>query len=648
MFDFIRNNRRFLQFVMLVMIVPSFVFFGIQGYGRTGDGDNLASVGQQHVSQVELDNAMRGQLDRVKQVMGANYDPKQFDTPEARENILNSLISQKVVALEAQHDHLSGSDDKMREIIKTLPGVVVDGKFDSEAYKRFAASQGFSNTDAFEAKLRSDLGTQALSSALQGSTTVPKHLIDALAIAQERSYSVQELLFKPESYANKVTFTAADVEKFYTEKRKQFELPERAKVEYVVFDTASVAKTIVVSEADLKAYYEQNKGRLGAAEERQASHILIKADAKMADKDVQAAKTKAEALAAQAKKDPSQFAKLAKENSEDLGSGAQGGDLGFFKREMMVKPFSDAAFEMKEGDISAPVKSDFGWHVIRLTGIKAANVKPYEAAKQELEAELKAQQASKKFAEQTEQFSNAVYEQADNFKAVAEKFKLEIKIAEGQTRESMRQAARPGARNSNPFNEKLANALFAEDALKAKKNSEAVEIAKGSLVSARIVEYTAAKTLPLAEVKASVEAQLRQDLAKKMALAEGEAKLKALMAKPSESVEGLTAAKDVSKIKPDTLSSAALAAIVRASSQPLPAWAGATLANGQYGVYKVLAAGAMPVLDDAKRAGAQAALKRAYADQEAQSIIAVLRDRHNVKLLKKPAAADAAKPATGS
>ncbi len=648
MFDFIRNNRRFLQFVMLVMILPSFVFFGIQGYNRMGDGDNLASVGQQQVSQAELDNAMRGQLDRVKQMLGPNYDAKLYDTPEARENVLNSLISQKVVTLEAQRDHLLGSDDKMREIIKTLPSVVTDGKFDSEAYKRFAASQGFANTDAFESKLRLDLGTQSLSGALQGATTVPKSLVDRLAIAQERSYSVQEVLFKPESYTDKVKFEAADVEKFYTEKRKQFELPERAKVEYVVFDIASVAKTIVVSDADLKTYYEQNKNRLGTPEERQASHILIKTDAKMAEKDVLAAKTKAEGLAALAKKDPTQFAKLAKDNSEDLGSGAQGGDLGYFKREMMVKPFSDAAFEMKEGDISAPVKSDFGWHVIRLTGIKAANVKPFEVARQELETELKNQQATKKFAEQNEQFSNAVYEQGDNFKAVADKFKLEIKTVDGQTRESMKQVARPGAPNANPFNEKLSNALFTGDALKAKKNSEAVETAKGSLVSARIVEYTAAKTLPLADVKGSVEAQLRQDLAKKMAQSEGEAKLKALQAKPTDSADGLAAAKDVSKLKPDSLSPAALAAVVRASSQTLPAWAGASLSNGQYAIYKVLAVGAAPVLDDAKRANAQTALKRAYADQESQSIIAVLRDRHNVKLLKKPAAADAAKPATGS
>ncbi len=647
MFDFIRNNRRFLQFVMLVMILPSFVFFGIQGYNRMGDGDNLASVGQQHISQAEFDNSMRGQLERYKQMLGANFDAKLFDTPAAREGVLNSLISQKVVGAEAQRSHLTGSDDRLRDIIKTLPGVFTDGKFDIEAYKRFTASQGYASTDGFEAKLRSDIGLQALSSTLQGATTVPASLVDKLAIAQERSYSVQELLIKPESFADKVKFEPEQVEKFYAEQRKQFELPERAKLEYVVFDIEAMAKSIVVSESDLKAYYEGNKSRLGSPEERQASHILIKTEPKANEKDVAEAKNKALVIYEQARKDPSQFAKLAKDSSQDPGSAAQGGDLGFFKREAMVKPFSDATFAMKEGEISPPVKSDFGWHVIRLAGVKEANVKSFDAAKAELEVELKNQQASKKFAEQSEQFSNLVYEQGDSFKAVADKFKLEIKTVDGMNRAAMTQASPAGAPKANPFNEKLANALFADDAIKAKKNSEAIETTKGTLVSARLIEYVAPRTLALVEVKSSVEAQLRQDLARKMAQSEGQAKLKALQSKPSDPLDGLSPAKDVSKIKPDNLSPAALAAVVRASAT-LPAWTGATLPSGQYAIYKVLAVGPVPVLDEAKRGNAQAILKGAYAEQETQSVINVLRDRHNVKVLKSPAAADAVRAPHGS
>ena len=642
MFDFIRNNRRFLQFVMLVMILPSFVFFGIQGYNRMGDGENLASIGQQAISQVEFDNSMRGQLERYKQMMGANYDAKLFDTLEAREGVLNDLITQKVVSAQAQQAYLSGSDERLRDIIKTLPGVLIDGKFELDAYKRFAASQGFASIDGFEAKLRADIGVQAMTSALQGSTAVPAVLVDKLAIAQERTYTVQESLFKPEMYIDKVKFETGDLEKFYSAKLKQFELPERAKIEYVVFDTATVAKVLNVTETDLRAYYESNQARLGAPEERQASHILIKTDSKQTGKDAAAAKEKADALSVQLKKDPNQFSKLAKENSQDSGSAIQGGDLGFFKRDAMVKPFSDAAFTMKEGEVSAPVKSDFGWHVIRLTGIKAATVKSFDSVRNELELELKNQLASKKFAEQSEQFSNLVYEQGDGYKAVADKFKLEVKTLDGMTKAAMLQSARAGGANASPFNEKLANALFSEEGVKAKKNTEAIETGKGTLVSARIVDYLPSKTLPLSEVKASVEAQLKQDLSKKMAQSEGEFKLKALQTKSTDFLENLAVAKEVSKAKPDNLSSAALSAIVKASGA-FPSWAGAPLANGQYAIYKVLGVGPTPTLDEAKRINIQAALKRAYSEQEAQSIVDVLRDRHNVKILKSITSLDAVK-----
>jgi peptidyl-prolyl cis-trans isomerase D len=653
MFDFVRNHQRFFQFVLALLVLPSFAFFGVQGYNRTGDGDNLATIGQQNVSQKELDTAVRSQLDKLKQYLGANYDEKQFDTPAAREMALNGLINQKVVALEAQRDHLSGSDDKLRDIIKTLPGVLVDGKFDEQAYKRFTAGQGFTSTDGFEAKLRQDIGLQSITNAFQGSTTVSKGVVDKIGLLQERTVKVQELAFKPESYADKITLDPAAVEKYYAEQRKQFEIPERANIEYVVFDQASVAKSIVIPEAELKTYYEGNKARLGTPEERQASHILIKVDAKASDKEVADAKTKAQSLMEQAKKDPAQFAKLAADNSQDAGSAAQGGDLGFFKREAMVKAFSDVAFLLKEGEISPPVKSEFGWHVIRLTGIKAANIKPFDAVKTELEQELKTQQASKKFAEQSEAFSTAVYDKGDSFKEVAQKYKLDVKTADGITREAMVQAGKtaaslpagqPANPNALPFNEKLASILFASDALKDKKNSEATEVAKGSLVSARMLQYTPAKVLSLAEVKATVEAQLRQSLAVKLAQSEGETKLKALQAKPADAVDGLAAAKDISKQKPEGLSADGVSAVLRASSQTLPAWVGATQANGQYVVYKVLSVGAEAKLDEAKRNQLQNAIQRVYGEQELQSVMSVLRDRHGAKIIKKPVAADASKP----
>ncbi len=641
MFDFIRNNRRFLQFVLLVMILPSFVFFGIQGYDRIGNGDQLANIGQQSVTQTEVDNGMRDQLERVKQQFGGQVDTKMFDTPEARQALLDRLINQKVVAAQAQQSNLSGSDAKLRELLATVPGVFQDGKVDMEAYKRFAASQGLS-IEGFEARLRSDIATQQVTSALAASALTPTSLANNVAQEQTRARTVQTLTLLPQSYIATAKADPTAVKSFYESNKKQFELAERAKIEYVVFDTASVAQTIAVSATDIQSYYDQNKSRFGTPEERRAAHILVKLDKSGSGAELEAAKAKAAALEAKVRKDPASFAKVAAESSDDPGSKTQGGDLGFFKREAMVKPFSDAAYVMKEGEISAPVRSDFGFHIIRLVGIKPANIKALGEVSKELEQEIKNQQAAKKFAEQTEQFSNAVYEQDNSFKGVAEKFKLTIKTADGMTRDAMKAPKQAPA--DLVFNEKLAAAVFSEDSIKGRKNTEAVEIVKGRLVSARLVDYTPAKTLPFEEVKATVEGQVVQAEMVKLAKLDGEAKLKALQANPEGDAPGLEAkAKQVSRSKPENLPPAALKAILKADTSKLPTWVGAELPNGQYGLYKVTAVSGDAKVEEAQLKQAEAAVSRAYSDAELQGAVALMRDRLGVKVLKKPAAADAAK-----
>lgn len=641
MFDFIRNNRRFLQFVLLVMILPSFVFFGIQGYDRLGDGDQLASIGQQNVSQAELDNGMRTQLERIKQQFGGQVDTQMFDTPEARQSMLDRLINQKVLAAQAQQANLSASDSKLREILTTVPGVFQEGKVDMESYKRFAASQGLS-IEGFEARLRSDIAIQQTTSALSSSALTSTALANHLAQEQTRLRTVQALTLSPQAYASAAKADPVAVKAFYESNKKQFEVAERAKFEYVVFDTASVAQSIVISADDIASYYEQNKGRFGAPEERRASHILVKLDKTASAEQVETAKLKAAALEARVRKDPAQFGKVAAESSDDPGSKNQAGDLGFFRREAMVKPFSDAAYSLKEGEISAPVRSDFGWHVIRLTGLKASKVKSLSEVSKELEAEIKTQQAAKKFAEQSELFANAVYEQGDSFKAAVDKFKLTVKTADGMTRDAMK--APKASPAETVFNEKLAAALFSEDSVKGRKNTEAVEVAKGRLVSARLLDYVPAKTLAFEDVKATVEGQVVQAEMIKLAKQDGESKLKALQANPSGDAPGLeVVSKQISRSKSENLPPAALKAILKADTRQLPAWVGAELPNGQYALYKVTAVAADVAIDDAQRKQAESTVRRAYSDAELQAAIAVMRDRIGVKLLKKPASSDSAK-----
>eukprot|EP01034_Spumella_vulgaris_P026440 gene26440-33018_t len=196
----------------------------------------------------------------------------------------------------------------------------------------------------------------------------------------------------------------------------------------------SVRGSIRVNEDDLRTYYKENLTRLAAKEERRASHILINAtkDAPAAEREK--AKARAEELLAQVRKAPGSFAEVAKKSSQDTGSAIVGGDLNFFGRGAMVKPFEEAAFSMKKGDISDVVESDFGYHIILLTDIKTPRQPSFEELRPLLEVELKQQQAQRKFAEVAELFTNSVYEQPDSLKPVADSLKLKIQTVDGVTR----------------------------------------------------------------------------------------------------------------------------------------------------------------------------------------------------------------------
>jgi peptidyl-prolyl cis-trans isomerase D len=269
----------------------------------------------------------------------------------------------------------------------------------------------------------------------------------------------------------------------------------------VVLDLDSIGKGVLVPEEDLRKYYEENISRYSVAEERRASHILVKADKDAPAADKKKARERAEELLAQARKNPAGFAELAKKNSEDTGSAAQGGDLDFFGRGAMVKPFEEAVYAMKAGEISNVVESDFGFHVIQLAAVRGGDKQPFEKVRGTIEAEVRKSLAQKKYAEAAELFTNTVYEQSDNLQPVIDKLKLDKRTATVQRT--------PAAGATGPLGSlKLLSAVFGNEALRNKRNTEAVEVAPNVLAAARVVEHQPARTLPLADVKDRV----REDL----------------------------------------------------------------------------------------------------------------------------------------
>ena len=581
MFDFIRKHTKWTMALLFLLIVPSFILVGMNSNPSTEKGRVVAKVDGAEITQPEWDREHLSEVDRLRATM-PTLDAKLLDTPEARYATLERMVRDRVVAAAAEKLKLSTSDQHLARELQNSPEIAAlrrtDGSLDMERYRQLLGAQGLS-PEMFEANVRSDLSRRQVLAGVAGSGLGSSVAADLALSAFFEKREIQLARFNAADYAAKLSPSAADIEQFYKANEKLFQAPEQASIEYVLLDLDTVTKGIAVNEADLRTYYEQNARQLTGAEERRASHILITAPASAPAAQREEAKAKAEALLASVRKAPDTFADVARKNSQDPGSASSGGDLEFFGRGAMVKPFEDAVFSMQKGDISDVIASDFGYHIINLTDIKVPKQRSFEEMKPTLEADLKKQQAQKKFSETAEAFSNGVYEQSDSLKPVAERLKLEIKTTGNVLRQPIAGATGPLA------NTKFLNALFSPDSIEKKRNTEAVEVGSNQLVSGRIVQYTPARTLPLPEVKDSVRQRWLAQHGAEEARKDGTAKLAAWKAAPATAV--LAAPLLVSREQSQQLPAPLVDVALRADTSALPSFAGVDLGAQGHAIVKV-------------------------------------------------------------
>jgi peptidyl-prolyl cis-trans isomerase D len=581
MFDSIRNHKKYLMGFLLILIIPSFVLFGVQGFTDFNQrGEAVATVDGHDIRKSEWDEAHRNEAQRLREQM-PNLDAKLLDSDAARYATLERLVRDRVLAAAVQKDHLYTSDQRLARALQEDPGIAAlrkpDGSLDVERYAQMVARQGLT-PEGFEARIRSDLSMRQVLGGVQATGFAPSSVAQVSLNAFFERREVRVLTLAAKDFASKVAPTDADIEQFYKDNQALFQAPEQIDVEYLVLDAAEIAKGLTLNEEDLRAYYKENVGKLSGDEERRASHILLNAAASAPAEEREKVKAKAQALLEQVRKAPETFAEVAKANSQDTGSAAKGGDLEFFGRGAMVKPFEDVVFSLKKGEISDLVETEFGYHIIQLTDIKAPKQKTFEEMRPQIEADLKKQQAQKRFAESADGFGNMVYEQAESLKPAADQFKLEIKTAKGLTRQPV-----PGS--GVLANERLLAALFAPDSLQNKRNTESIETASGQMTAARVVNHSPARTLPLAEVRESVRARLIAQRSAQLAKEEGGRKLEAL--KSGSDTTALPASVVVSRDNPQGVSGQVLRAALSTDPKQLPSWAGVDLGEQGYAIVKV-------------------------------------------------------------
>ncbi len=614
MFGFVQKHKRLIQIAFVLLIVPPFAFFGMESYTRSMSGtDDVASVDGAGISQREFAEDLRRQQERLRAAFGRGFDPAALDTPESRAALLESLVSQRLVAGAAQRGQLTLSDEELRETIAAIPAFQTDGSFSKSNYEALLRAQNMT-PQMFEARLRYDLSLAQLTRSLAESAIVPRSVTERLAALQEQRREVSESLVAAQPYLAQVKLGEDQLQAYFAANAPEFLIPERVRAEYVVLSAESLGRQDPVSDAELKAAYEARAAQYKVEEQRRASHILLKT------------KEEADKLAAELRKAPGRFAELAKKHSQDPGSAEKGGDLGYFGRGMMVPAFEEAAWRQKEGETGSPVQSDFGWHVIRVTGVQAAKTRSLEETRAELAAELGRQKGTRRFAEAAETFSNMVYEQSDSLKPAAERYKLALQASGWVTRT-------PTAESGVLGNAKLLGALFAADSVKSRRNTDAVEVAPNVLVAARVLEHQPASQRKFAEVRGEIEQVLRRTEAARLAQKDGEAKLEALR-KGADAGVKWEVPKAVSRRSPQGVPSTALRQILAAGESKLPGYVGAARGEDGYMLYKVgrlLEPEAKP--EAQKTADLARAAQQAGADQ-LEAYVASLRTRATVQVNK--------------
>lgn len=624
MFDFVTKHKRLLQLVLALIIVPPFAFWGIQWTQRDVAGvREVARVGGQAISEQEFSEALVQQQDRLRGMLGQNFDPALLDSPRMRLELIEGMISQRLLMQHAARNRLIVSDESLVETTKAIPAFQVDGKFSRQRYDDLLRSERMT-PEGFDAALRRDLLVQQISAALADSGLASNAASRELARIRAQQREVAEYPIRANAEAAKSEIGADAIRAFYDNNPARFKVPEEVEVEYLVLSADALITSERVSAEEIKGFYETNKARFGVPEQRRASHILIGVKNGASEAEKAEARERATQILNEVRKAPSRFAEMAKKYSSDAGSASKDGDLGYFSPGMMVQAFEEAAFRLKPNQISDLVESDFGFHIIKVTGIRPGKMKSLAEAQPEIEQELKQQRAGRRFAEAAETFSNLVYEQADSLRPAAEKFGLTVQHATGVTRERA-----PVPALNKP---KVLSALFSDDAINSRRNTEAVEAAPGVLVSARVVNHKPPTQRPFDQVRDNIARQLAQQQALATAKKQGVERLEALKKGNGGSVR-FGSTKLVSRDNPQGLNAEALSQIFGADGSKLPSYAGVETGDG-YVIYRISRV-VDPEPEDARQRSVQSELGRTYGSLEFKAFLDGLRADTSVDVNKE-------------
>ncbi|MGN2243140.1 SurA N-terminal domain-containing protein [Frateuria sp. GZRR33] len=479
--------------VVLGVAVFAMSFFGIEGYFTSRTETFVAKVGKQEISQQDFQNRMNQLRQQASAQMGDQFDPSVYEQPEMKERVLDAMVDQQLL-LKANDDlGLRVSDAAVRDAIAAIPSFQVNGQFDAATYQAVLAAQR-KTPATFEDEVRSSMAISLIPDALTASTIITEDEVDRfLKLRLQRRDLRYAMLPRPALTDSKVT--DAQVQAYYKQHQAEFMAPEQVAIRYVEVNAADLKVDNPPTEDDLRKRYADEKQRFVQPEQRLVSHILVDVPKNATPEQQKAALAKAQQIAAEAT--PANFAKLAEKDSADLGSKRQGGDLGWLEQGVTNKAFDEALFSLQKGQISKPVLSDEGYHIIWLRDVRSGQAKPFEEVRSQLEQEAVAAERERKYNEVAGKLADKTYQNPTSLEPAAQALDLPIKSTGLFTRE--------GDKSGIAADPKVAKAAFSDDVLVQGNNSGLIDLGNDHSVVIHVDKHVPAAVKPLAEVRDAIE-----------------------------------------------------------------------------------------------------------------------------------------------
>lgn len=496
-----------LAWVIVILISIPFALWGIQSYFENPADLPVATVNGEEIPLYSYYNELSRRRQALLSQAGGNVDPATLDGPEVREEVVESMISNRLIGQYVRAGDYHLSDARLKARIESNPAFAEDGQFDPALYRILLRNNGYS-PQTFEALERESATVEQLSTGLSASSFVPAREVDSLLALQAQTRQADYAVLPAERFEAAIEISDADAERHYQDHPGDYEAPARIRVDYIELSVAGLAADIEPSEADIEQAYAAAGGRYTQPETRKASHILFAVDAD-ADADARAEILAAAEAVLEEAQGGADFAELARAHSDDPGSKEQGGDLGIVARGQMVEPFENAVFDMAQDEIRGPVETRFGYHIIRLTELQAERRKPLDEVREEVAEEVKTAQAEAQFAELGEAFENLVFEDPDTLDTAAAELNLGLQTTGWFTE----RAADPDDSGGITADARFRRAAFGEDVLNDDLNSAAIELGFDRLVALRKRDFEEAHTRDFIDVRDDVAAQLTREQA---------------------------------------------------------------------------------------------------------------------------------------